>query len=294
MKKSIITSLFAALVAANVNAQTDTLVISQPEKVKVITKDDTLSISIEGEKDNPAYFFNKTVVVDSEKDELTTTSKDVGSHLGWDFSLLEGNATTSEIVLSLKAQLYVGWNILMNTTTDMKLKGFSSYEAGIDIFHLSYYPRSNRWWLSADWGIVLSRYYFKDRMMTAASDGITAMSMFPNGSSSQSSLLQTLGGNLTLIGHHRLAKEHSVGLGVTWSEKVMDNCYYKSKYTLSDGSSITDMNEAPIRSNLFSIKAEYMFADQIGLYLRYSPMSVLKTEKAPGFKQINVGFQVRF
>ena len=294
MKRMIFTSLVAALFASNTNAQTDTLVVRQPEEVKVITTGDTLNISIEGSKENPLYYYNKTVVMDSGKEEITTTSKNVGSGLGWDFSLLEGKNAIPKIELSLRAQMYVGWNFMLNNPSDMKQNWFKSYEGGFDIFYLAFYPRSNRWWLSADWGIVLSQYRFKNNMMTTASDGTIVMAPYPDGSNSQSSAFRTLSGGLTFMGHYRLAKEHSIGLGIVWNSKIMDNCSYKTKYTLPDGTNVTDMNELPIRSNLLSIKAEYMFIDKVGLYLRYTPMSMFKTNKAPKFNELNVGLQVRF
>ena len=294
MKRIIITSLVAALFAVNTNAQTDTLVVRQPEEVKVITTGDTLNISIEGSKENPLYYYNKMVVVDKDNEEITTTSKNVGSGLGWDFSLLEGENSTTLIELSLRAQMYVGWNFMLNNPSDMKQNWFKSYEGGIDIFNLAFYPRSNKWWLSADWGIVLSQYRFKDNMMTTAPDGTIVMAPYPDGSSSQSSAFRTLSGGLTVMGHYRLAKEHSIGLGLVWNSKIMDNCSYKTKYTLSDGTSVTDMNELPIRSNLLFIKAEYMFINKVGMYLRYTPMSIFKKDKAPKFSELNVGLQVRF
>lgn len=294
MKRIIITSLGAFLFASNTNAQTDTLVVRQPEEVRVITTADTLNISIEGSKENPQYYYNKTVVVDTEKEDVTTTSKNVGSGLGWDFSLLEGRNSTPQIELSLRAQMYVGWNFMLNKPSDMKQNWFKSYEGGIDIFHLAFYPRSNKWWLSADWGIVLSQYCFKDNMMTTAPDGTVVMAHYPDGSSSQSSSFRTLSGGLTFMGHYRLAKEHSIGLGLVWNSKVMDNCSYKTKYSLPDGTYVTFMNELPIRSNLLSLKAEYMFIDKVGLYLRYTPMSIFKKDKAPKFSELNVGLQVRF
>lgn len=294
MKRMIITSLVASMFATNTNAQTDTLIVRQPEEVKVITTGDTLSINIKGSEKNPLYYYNKTVVMDSEKDEVTTTSQNVGSGLGWDFSLLERQKKTSLLELSVKAQMYVGWNFVLDNSSNMKQNWCKSYEGGLDIFHLIYYPRSSKWWLSVDWGIVLSQYRFKDNMMTTASDGTIVMTPYPDGSSSQSSSLRTLSGSLAFMGHYRPAKEHSVGLGLVWNSKIMDNCSYKTKYTLSDGSKVIEMNELPIRSNLFSIKAEYMFADKVGLYLRYTPMSMFKTDKAPKFNELNVGLQVRF
>lgn len=294
MKRIIITSLTATMLAAVAQAQTDTLSVRQPEEVKVITTGDTLNISIEGSKDNPGYYYNKTVVVDSEREDITTTSRSIGSGLGWDFSLLEGSNSTPQIELALKAQLYAGWNVLLSNPSDMRLKWRPSYEAGIDIFHLVFYPRTSKWWVSADWGIVLNQHRFKNNMMTTASDGTIVMAPYPEESSSRSSAFRTLSGAVTFMGHYRFAKEHSVGLGLTCNTKLKDNCSYKTKYTLSDDTPVIDMNELPIRKNLLSIKAEYMYTDKIGLYLRYTPMSTFKKGKAPDFTELNIGLQVRF
>lgn len=294
MKRTILTTLAVSMFAANTNAQTDTLVVHQPKEVKVITTADTLNINIEGSKENPFYYFNKTIVVNPEKEEVTKTSKNIGSGLGWDFSILEGRNSTPEIALSLRAQMYVGWNLMLNKPSVMKQNWLKSYEGGLDIFHLAVYPRSNKWWLSVDWGIVLSQYCFKENMMTTAPDGKIIMAPYPNGSSSRSSSFRTLASSLTFMGQYCLAKDHSIGLGIVWNSKVTDNCSYKTKYSLSDGTSITDMNELPIRSNLLSFKAEYMFTDKVGMYLRYTPMSIFKKDKAPQFSELSIGLQVRF
>lgn len=294
MKRTIITSMVAILIAANGYAQTDTLTVSQPKEVKVVTNGDTLNISIEGSKDNPRYFYNKTVVTDHSQEEVTTTSKNVGSGLGWDFSLLEGRNTAPRMEVSLRPQIYAGWNFLLNNPSDMKLDWAKSIEAGFDIFHIAFYPRTDKWWLSLDWGILASTYQFKHNMMTTASDGTIIMAPYPDGSSSQSSSFRTLSSNLTLMGHYRLAKEHSIGLGLVLNSKTIDNCSYKTKYALPDGTAITDMNELPVHSNILAIKAEYMFADRFGIYLRYTPMSIFKKGNAPDFRELSAGFQVRF
>lgn len=280
--------------AANINAQTDTLVVRQPEEVKVITIGDTLNISIEGNKDNPGYYYNKMVVVDSEKEEVTTTSKNIRSGLGWDFSLLERRNSTPQIELTIRAQMYAGWHILLGRPSDMKQKCARSFECGIDIMHFVLHPRTDKWWLSLDWGLVLNQYRFKRNMMTTAPDGTIVMEPYPEESHSKNSFFRTLSSGLTLMGHYQFAKDHSLGLGLMWNSKIGDNCHYKTKYKLSDGTTVVNMNELPIRSNLLSIKAEYMFQNYIGLYLLYTPMSIFKKDKAPKFSELNIGLQMRF
>lgn len=280
--------------AANVNAQTDTLVVRQPEEVKVITIGDTLNISIEGSKDNSGYYYNKMVVVDSEKEEVTTTSKNIRSGLGWDFSLIEGRNSTPQLELTIRAQMYAGWTILLGRPSDMKQRCARSLECGLDLMHFVLRPRTDKWWLSLDWGCVLNQYRFKRNMMTTATDGTIVMEQYPEDSRSRNSFFRTLSSGLTLMGHYQFAKNHSVGLGVIWSSKMGDNCHYKTKYKLSDGTTVVDMNELPIRRNLFSIKAEYMFDSNIGMYIHYTPMSILKKEKGPKFSELNFGLQMRF
>lgn len=280
--------------AANVTAQTDTLVVRQPEKVKVVTTGDTLNISIEGQKDNPGYYYSKTVMVDSEKEEVTTTSKNIRSGLGWDFSLLERRNSTPQIELTIRAQMYAGWNILLGRPSEMKQRCARSFECGLDLMHFVYHPRTDKWWMSLDWGCVLNQYRFKRNMMTTAPDGTIVMEPYPEGSRSKNSFFRTLSSGLTLMGHYQFAKNHSVGLGLMWSSKMGDNCHYKTRYKLDDGTTIVDMNELPIRRNLFSIKAEYMFNSNIGLYLHYTPMSILKKDKGPKFSELNFGLQMRF
>lgn len=294
MKKIIITLAVAFAAVINANAQSDTLVINKPDEVRVVTSGDTLSINISGKKDNPGFLYNKTVTVNPETESVTTTSRNSASRLGWDFSLIESSKSTTVLELSLRAQLYVGWDILLGKPSDMKLKTLKSYEAGIDIFNLTFRPRTHKWWVSLDWGMIMNRYNFKDCMMTTTADGRVEMTTFPEGCSPQTSYFQTLSSSLTLMGHYQFAKHQSIGLGVTWDSKITNNCSYKAKYNLADGTVVTDMNEIPIRSNLFAIKAEYMFADNVGLYLRYTPMTILKKDKAPNFQQLNVGLQLRF
>lgn len=294
MKRIIITSLLAAMFATSINAQNDTLVVRQPEEVKVITTGDTLNISIEGQKDNPGYYYSKMVVVDSEKEEVTTTSKNIRSGLGWDFSLLERRNSTPQLELTIRAQMYAGWNILLGRPSDMKQRCARSLECGLDLMHFVYHPRTDKWWMSLDWGCVLNQYRFKKNMMTTAPDGTVVMEPYPEESRSKNSFFRTLSSGLTLMGHYQFAQRHSVGLGLMWSSKMGDNCHYKTKYKLSDGTTVVNMNELPIRRNLFSIKAEYMFDSKIGLYLHYTPMSILKKDKGPKFSELNFGLQMRF
>ena len=292
MKRIIIALLSALALGTDSWAQSDTLIIQHPDQVSVLTAGDTLSISVVGQKDNPGFYYQKTVLTDSVRENVTTTSRNVRSGLGWDFSLLEERRKTPQLVLNVSALLYAGWNIPVGKPSGMHLKGFASTEVGVDLLHLRFHPRNDRWHLSLDWGMSMGHYKFKNCMMTGA-DGKTIFTPFPEGSSSQSSSFMTLSSNLTLMGHYRLGKDHELGLGVMWKAQTSDNCSYKSKYTLPDGTPIVDMNELPIRGNLFSIKLEYMYAKRTGVFLRYTPMPILHSDRAPSFQQLNVGLQVR-
>ena len=294
MKRIMITLMAAMAIMQNAPAQTDTLVVKNADEVKVVTTGDTLSVSIRGKKDEPNYYFNKTVAVDSDKADETISSSNVGSRLGWDFSLIEDRNSTAEIELGFVTQLSAGWNVLLGKPSEMKTKWFPTQDLGIDIFRLAVRPAKTKWWVSLDWGALINQYHLKDCMMTASQDGSVGIFQYPEGSSSRSSHFQTVSSNLTLMGHYYISKNNSLGLGISWNERIMDNGSYKTKYTLSDGTKVVDMNELPIRRNLFSIKAEYMMDNRYGFYLRYTPMSMFHKGKGPSFQQLALGFQVRF
>lgn len=284
-----------AVIAISVNAASlsDTVVVSHPDEVKIITAGDTLSVSISGKQDEPKFFYNKTAIIDSDKEEITTTSRNAESGLGWDFSLIESKKSRTLLELLIKANMYVGWNFLLDKPTAMKTNPFLSPEFGIDIFHLNFHPRTDKWWLSLDFGALLSWYNFKKSMMTTDPDGTVVMAAFPDESTSQSSKFMTISGALSLMWHYRVYKTSSFGLGVVWTPRVTDDCSYKTKYTTSDGISVTDMNELPINRNPVSIKAEYLLGNKVGLYIRYTPTPILKKGRAPHCQQLNVGVQLR-
>lgn len=294
MKRFIFCLLATTLLPVATHAQSDTLIVNQPEQVQVIRTDDTLSVSVIGEKDNPGFYYRKTVVTDKEQEERTTTSRNVRSGLGWDFSLIENSHSTPTLEVSVRGQLYAGWNIALGAPSGMKTKWFPTTEVGIDLLHFKFMPRTDKWWATLRMGFQFSRYVFKDCMMQTVPDGTFRIAPFPDGSSSQSASFITLGGTMTLMGHYRLGKKHSIGLGAVWRVLSDDNCSFKSKYTLSDGTPVIDMNELPQRRHQFAIQAEYMFDNQAGFYIRYTPMSILKKGIAPSFQQLTVGAQIRF
>ncbi len=292
MKRTVFTFMAAMAIMQNAAAQTDTLVVKNADEVKVITTGDTLSVSISGKKDEPNYYFYKTVAIDAEKEDETTSSKNVGSRLGWDFSLIEDRNSTSEIELGFVTQLSAGWSMPLGKPSGMKTKWFPTEELGLDVIQLTVKPAKAKWWVSLDWGALYNKYVLKDCMMTTTQDGNVGITPYPEGSGSQSSYFHTFSSNLTLMGHYYVSKNDYLGLGVSWISRVMDNGSYKSKYALSDGTEVVDMNELPIRRNLFSIKAEYMM-NRGGFFLRYTPMSMFHKGKGPSFSQLSLGFQIR-
>ena len=135
-------------------AQSDTVVVNNPSKVIVETNDDTLSIKIQGNDSNPSYRYSKSVIVNSEKEEVTRTSNSHGL-LGWDFSHIEDDARTSTIEISLGTSMGFGWNTLLGKPDGMKMKWNSTVEASIGIAQLRFTPARSSWWFTFDWGGVI-------------------------------------------------------------------------------------------------------------------------------------------
>ena len=293
MKRIILSLAVALSFGLTTSAQTDTLVVNNPETVSVITTGDTLNLSISGQKDNPGFFYTKSVVMDTDQQQVTKSSQNVGSSLGWDFSLLEQRNSTPQISLNLRSQLYAGWAIPLGTPSGMSFKGAKNLEAGLDIFQLKFLPRSAKWSASLDWGLQFNNYHLKNCMFTSPTEGTVNVKPFPADTKSCSSSFFTLSSNLMLMGHYHFGKSHQVGLGLGWQAQAMYHNYFKTKYTQSDDTRVTEMNELPLQKHQFFIKAEYMY-DRAGFYLRFMPLPLLQKDKGPAFEQMSIGFQVKF
>ena len=133
MKKLFFLAVVAVLTSSTMVAQSDTVVVNNPSKVIVETNDDTLNIKIQGNDFNPSYRYSKSVIVDSEKEEVTRTTANSHGLLGWDFSRIEDDASTSAIEISLGTSMGFGWNTLLGKPDGMKMKRNSTVEANIGI-----------------------------------------------------------------------------------------------------------------------------------------------------------------
>lgn len=218
--------------------------------------------------------------------------KVIRSGLGWDFSLIEKKRRKTYLGINIRAQATAGWNFILDKPSDMNMKWVSTYELGLEPLHFVFEP-ANKWKLTLSMGYLFNRYTFRDCMMTTPSEGTTKIVPVPDGCSIQTSSIYTHSGIFTLMAKYQPAKNHSIGLGISWIGRTMDECYYKSKLNMPDGTTVTDMNEMPIQRNLLGIKAEYMYIDRIGFYLRYIPTRVFRKDHAPNFQQLCVGLQVR-
>lgn len=292
MKKLFLSAVIAFLASATMVAQSDTVVINNPSKVILETNDDTLNIKIHGKEYNPNYRYSKSVIVNSEKEEVTRTS----SHglLGWDFSRIENDASTSEIEISLGTSMGFGWNTLLGKPDGMKMKWSSTVEASIGIAQLRFTPARSSWWFTFDWGFNFTQYRLKHCMIASTGDMKAEVAPFADNASGGKSMFYAMSGEFTLMAHRYIGKHNHVGLGLVCNEMSDKYCMYKTSYTLDDGTKVKMMDDINTRSYLFGIKAEWMFFDNMELYAKYTATPLFKKDCGPSFRQLSVGLQLRF
>lgn len=293
MKKLFFSAVVAVLTSSTMVAQSDTVVVNNPSKVIVETNDDTLSIKIQGNDSNPSYRYSKSVIVNSEKEEVTRTSNSHGM-LGWDFSHIEDDARTSTIEISLGTSMGFGWNTLLGKPDGMKMKWNSTVEASIGIAQLRFTPARSSWWFTFDWGFNFTQYRLKHCMITGTDDQKAEITDYADNASDGKSMFYAMIGEFTLMAHRYIGKYNSIGLGVVWDKMSDKYCMYKTSYTLDDGTKVKMMDDISTRSSLFGIKAEWMFFSNIELYAKYTATPLFKKNYGPSFSQLTVGLQLRF
>ena len=276
MKKYFLTLALAAVcTAASATEMNDTVVFTNARKVTVMTNDSIQKVRISGKDGDEKFYYESKVSINKRSTK-------------W----IKKNVTEDENKLVL--DLGYGWAAPTNTPNGHGFAVFKSKEFFLGLRYC-YTPKKAMQTYSVglwcDW-----RDYAvpKNNMMRENADNIVAFGEYPANVSETDSRIRIFSLSVPFLFTQKFGKKSkcSFSLGPVVNFNVRGRI--NNEWTDDDvewESSTKEIGQRPVTVDFMGI----LKGDGIGLYCKYSPMSVLKSKSAngmenPQFHSLSLGF----
>jgi len=183
--------------------------------------------------------------------------------------------------------LGVGVNLVTGAPDGMNFAPFKSWDIQLTVVQYDYTPVGARQTYSIGAGLNWRNYGLKDNGSAFVKEGDqVVLGGFPAGAGSRYSSVRTLGINIPLLFTHRFSNDFKVTLGPVVNFNAWG--WVKRNYELGDSDyevSTGKIGQRPVTVDILGVAD---FAG-LGVFCKYSPMSVLKTDRGPEFKSVTLG-----
>ncbi len=182
----------------------------------------------------------------------------------------------------------IGVNIPTNVPDDFDFAPFRSWEFDLTLAQYNYRPNNKKTTLSAGFGFGFRFYTLSGHdNMLYKDNGVIKVTEREGEMSDLKARINTLNFNIPLLVQQRFAKNFAVSLGamVNWNFWNRINNDYEigdEEYNIST----KDIGFRPVTVDVLGI---LHFADDFGVYVKYSPMSAFKKDRGPEFNALTIG-----
>lgn len=268
MKKLLMMSALAATMTAYAHEPADTTWIENAEKVVIVTSDTTQQIQIIGQKGDSNFRLEKKVPINTCKMHKDGCDKYRAWKPYFDFG--------------------VGVNTPLNVSDGYGFATFRSWEIYVG-FRWGYTPEKGLQTYSiglwADWkNYGLST----DKMLVKDGDGVTFLTDYPAGATHRHSRIKIFSLAVPLLFHQKLGRNSKCSFAIGPVVNFNLRGRLNSEYDMGDAEqqmSIKDIGYRPVTIDLMA-----MFNYKtLGIYCKFSPMTVFKKDKGPQFKSLTFG-----
>lgn len=187
--------------------------------------------------------------------------------------------------------LYVGWNAATNVPTGLSFAPFKSWNIDLTLLQYDYTPKGASQTYSVGLGLGWRNYTLRDknmqRFVVDPTSKVITPGTFEVGQEDRWSNIHTLSLSMPLLFRQQIGKHVGISVGAMLNYNV----YGRVRNSYEVGDVEYDIKTKGIKYRPFTVDPMVIFDadDFAGLYLRYSPMSVLKSEYGPDFKSISFG-----
>ena len=284
MKKLLLTLLvLTAGMAAQAQEKRDTTVIKNADKVTIVTGDSLQRIVVEGVKDNSAYYYQNTIELrDSNYVKAKCERKGKQKH-SFDFDLAVGWAAPTNVPSGMSFAPFRSWEWTLGIRYKYQPKGkLQTYSVGL-------WFNWHRYALSTDKMFVKgSTIATTGQPVSGNAQSVVGLADYPTGASNKSSNISVFSFSVPLLFTQRFGHKCpwrlTVGPVINFNVKGRLN----SEYELGDNTfdvSTKGLEYRPVTIDFMGV-VKYK---EIGLYFKYSPMSVLKSNMGPQFHALSFG-----
>ena len=173
------------------------------------------------------------------------------------------------------------------STNGLDFAPFRSWELNWTVVQYDYTPGKSNTTLSAGLG-----FNWRSYTLSGHKDGFfkanDKINVGPAGANMDdfSSNIHTVGLNMPLLVNQKFSKNFAVSLGaqLNWNYYARVNNYYKND-DMETETHTKKIGQRPFTVDVLGI----IHLGALGVYCKYSPMSVLKKDKGPDFKSLAVG-----
>ncbi len=279
MKTSIIAALtMSVAISATAQEPSDTIqVVNNVHSLTVTESPSGSTITIIGQGSDNDYYFSQTTSVD---DPNAPEQEDWGLSLPF----LRSGKTPSKSKIVWLDQLYFGISHPLSAPVGVD----QSIECGFgQIIAAEYTPWRKGPSFAIGVGLHYEQYCLHHGLIFGKEGSALTLNSLGEGETSPSSRLRNFGFTVPITITQTIYKEFAVSIGATLqfnTDTRASSSFYKDdiKYT-------RDFKGLQQRIMSYNLYAAIGFRDDVGLYVRYNPLSLFRTGDGPRFETISFG-----
>lgn len=288
------TFLLAVMTALCVNAQqvvvNDTVVsVDDAKKVVVTEKNGSVRVEIKGTGEDKDYVYSYKTEEKSEN--RLRISQD------WELRLPFTKTDTARVKTHkyskwalVSGGIYVGFNKAVGDNPDLGVKMGSSVELAWDrVVGLQYRPFRKGPRFTVGIGVGWKNYRITDSYNHfSKQDGNVVLAKYDGQVVPKYSRLKVFSLRVPVMVRQKLGDDFAVSAGAVMNINTYSSL--KSCYILEDGTKMeASVSGTPVRTVTCDLMGALSW-ESLGVFVKYTPMSVFKPGRGPEFKSISVGF----
>lgn len=260
------------------------IVVNRPEKVTVEKTDNSLSVRIEGSADNPNYLYAHKMTTDSAAVVITEEkNKD------WDFTIPFIKKNKKRTYYNHGDRLTaVGFGLVdaVDAPEGMNVDMGASYEIMIDnLVKAVCYLRSSTS-VSVGFGMTWRNYRMTGYNRFVQEGSNLVLGEYPEGADINFSRLKVFSLTVPFLLNQNLGRRALFSVGPVINFNTHGSL--KTRYKL-DGEKIKEKSNEIHQNRVTVDFMARLSLRRLGLYVKYSPGSMLNTEFGPEFRSLSVG-----